>query len=558
MEQILINGKKVSVEKGTLLSDILQEAGGFKMPCGGQGHCGKCKVYAVGALSEPDSVEHRFLTKEELDNGIRLACRAVIEGPVETGFETRKNAQILLGGEEAGVSRTADGAARKPLFEKLGAAIDVGTTTLAAQLYDESGLLAQAGADNPQAVFGADVISRIEKSMAGEAKALAHAIREGISGLLKELCEKSGREVSQIDTLVITGNTAMLYLLTERDPECLSKAPFLADWLAGEWTDGAALELPCEAARVWLPHCMSAFVGADITTALLANDIRHGESLRMLVDIGTNGEITLWKDGELFCCSTAAGPAFEGAGLSMGMQGETGAVSHVALADGADAGAGADDSADSDVAGAGDAAVSGAGGADNTATAVTGADSGELRLDEASGFLVQVIGGGAPRGICGSGVIDAVRCLLESEQMDDTGFLEDEEAVIAGDVLLTQEDIRKVQLAKSAICAGMEAMLNKAGVEMEQLDELLIAGGFGSFLNLESARIIGLLPRSKPAKTTVCGNAALKGAVELLLNADSIEESRQIAACAQAVNLATDPFFIDQYMEGMLFGQLDL
>lgn len=518
MEQILINGKSASAEKGTLLSDILQEAGGFKMPCGGQGHCGKCKVHALGALSAPDSVELKFLTQEELDSGIRLACRAIIEGPVETSFETQKNAQILLGGKQPDISGKTGNAERKPLFSKLGVAIDIGTTTLAAQLYDESGLLAQTGADNPQAVFGADVISRIEKSLAGEGKALAHAIRQGLSGLLTELCEKAGMETEQIDTLVITGNTAMLYLLTERNPFCLSQAPFVADWLAGEWVSAKELELPCQNARVWLPHCMSAFVGADITTALLANDIRHGEALRMLVDIGTNGEITLWKNGELFCCSTAAGPAFEGAGLSMGMQGEEGAVSYVKLADEVDA--------------------------DN---------AGDMVQDEASGFWVHIIGGTAPRGICGSGVIDAVRCLLESEIMDETGFLEDEEAVIAGDVLMNQEDIRKVQLAKSAICAGMEAMLNKAELSMEELDELLIAGGFGSFLNLDSARAIGLLPKAKPAKTTVCGNAALKGAAQLLLNADSIEETKAIASCAQAVNLATDPFFIDQYMEGMLF-----
>ena len=511
MEQILINDKSAYAKKGTLLSDILQEAGGFKMPCGGQGHCGKCKVHATGALSAPDSVELKFLTEEELQNGVRLACRAIIEGPVETAFETQKNAQILLGGQETAV--------HKPLFDKLGAAIDVGTTTLAAQLYDENGLLAQAGADNPQAVFGADVISRIEKSLAGEGAALANAIRQGIGELLKDLCEKAGRDAEQIDTLVITGNTAMLYLLTERDPECLSKAPFIADWLAGEWVEAKELNLPCKEARVWLPHCMSAFVGADITTALLANDIRHGEDLRMLVDIGTNGEITLWKRGELFCCSTAAGPAFEGAGLSMGMQGEEGAISHVQLADEADL------------------------------------TDGVMKIDETSGFAVQIIGQAEARGICGSGVIDAVRCLLESEVMDETGFLEDDEAVIADSVVMTQEDIRKVQLAKSAICAGMEAMLNKAELEMEELDELLIAGGFGSFLNLDSARYIGLLPRRKPVKTTVCGNAALKGAAELLLNADTVEESRQIAASAQPLNLATDPFFIDCYMEGMLFGE---
>jgi len=173
MEQILINGQSAFAQKGTLLSDILQEAGGFKMPCGGQGHCGKCKVHAAGQLSAPDSVELKFLTPQELEEGIRLACRAVIEGPVEASFETQKNAQILLGGSEPDQTvNTADAAARKPLFDKLGAAIDVGTTTLAAQLYDASGLLSQAGADNPQAVFGADVFPELKRVWQGKARLL--------------------------------------------------------------------------------------------------------------------------------------------------------------------------------------------------------------------------------------------------------------------------------------------------------------------------------------------------------------------------------------------------
>ena len=497
MERIIINGEEKQVPSGELLSKILQENSNFKMPCAGRGHCGKCKIYAVGQLSAPDSVEKRLLAQEELENGIRLACRTRVQGNAEIRWIRQESAQILLGKQAA--------AGGTPLFRTLGVAIDIGTTTLAAQLYDEKGLAAQAGCDNPQSVFGADVISRIGRSVAGESHQLAMSVRQGINSLLTRLCRESGYEPAQIDTIVVTGNTAMLYLLTERNTECLSHAPFEADWLAGEWIKGEELDLVCGQADVFLPPCISAFVGADITTALLAVDILQGKSKRLLVDIGTNGEIALWNQGTLLCCATAAGPAFEGAGLCMGMQGEKGAISHVTC--------------------------------------------------DASGktFQIEVIGGGAPVGICGSGVIDAVHCLVKSGRLEDTGYLEEEVALIGGNVSMTQEDIRKVQLAKSAICAGIKALLQKAGLAMEQLDELLVAGGFGSFLNLESARGIGLLPKEEPKETIVYGNAALSGAAKLLREGACVKAVVQIAACANALNLAEDAFFAERYMEDMFF-----
>ena len=503
MEQLVINGQCIQAEQGVLLSKVLQENCNFKMPCAGQGHCGKCKVYAAGDLSEPDEVERRLLTEEELTKGVRLACRTLILGFAEISWEQQGLSQVLLGKQE-------EKKGKKRLFQKLAAAVDIGTTTLAVQLYDENGLAAQAGCDNPQGRFGADVISRIERSLEGEQHALAQAVRQGINELLVRTGEAAGYDPALIDTMVVTGNTAMLYLLTERNPENLSQAPFQADWLAGEWVKGETLNLVCAQANVWLPPCISAFVGADITTALLSVDILNGENNRLLVDIGTNGEIALWKNGRLSCCATAAGPAFEGAGLSMGMQGEEGAISHVAW-------------------------------------------NGAAGHVAAEPFHVEVIGGGAPKGICGSGVIDAVLCLLQSGKIDDTGYMEDETAVISGIVTMNQEDIRKVQLAKSAICAGMETLLEREGMCMEQLDELLVAGGFGSFLNLESARGIGLLPKAEPGKTTVCGNAALSGAAKLLWDTEGMTEAVRIARTAKPLNLATDEIFAERYMEGMFF-----
>lgn len=496
MEKILLNGAAWDAPAGSRLSDLMQAHGDFKMPCGGRGHCGKCRVTVRGSVSLPDELERQLLSEGELTRGVRLACRTYLTGSAQVTWETGENLQ------HAPQTALAPGAV--PMFEKLGAVVDLGTTTLAAQLYSREGLLAACGSDNPQAAFGADVISRMERALAGEGKALAQAACGGIGKLLSRLAEEAEVPVREIDTVVITGNTAMLYLLTQRDPEPLTHAPFQADWLGDQWLEGAALALPCPEARVYLPRCISAFVGADITTALLAAELLSGSPRRMLVDIGTNGEIVLWEKGRLHCCSTAAGPAFEGAGLSMGMQAEAGAVSHV------------------------------------TATP--------------QGLRVQVIGEVPPRGICGSGVVDAVRCLLETGQLDETGALEEDTAVIADPVALTQGDIRMVQLAKSAICAGMQTMLHRAGLEIGQLEELLIAGGFGSYLELSSARRIGLLPEDTDlSKTTVLGNGALTGAARLLLDSRLLEQTQTVADLALPVNLAADPYFSETYMMGMLF-----
>lgn len=522
MEQLVVNGQIIQAENGELLSKVLQENSNFKMPCAGQGNCGKCKVHTTGNLSEPDGVENRLLTDEELAKGIRLACRTRILGPAVVNWE-QQGSKVLLG-ELTGKK------GEKRLFQKLAAAVDIGTTTLAAQLYNENGLAAQAGCDNPQGRFGADVISRIERSMEGEHHALAQAVRQGINDLLVKAGKISGCDPAQIDTMVVTGNTAMLYLLTERNPKCLSQAPFQADWLAGEWVKGEDLDFICSQAKVWMPPCISAFVGADINTALLSVNILKEKKDRLLVDIGTNGEMALWKNGRLSCCATAAGPAFEGAGLSMGMQGEEGAISHVRYAE-----------------------LEGAVSYEECQRNVAQA-ANYIEFPASQGvFRAEVIGGGVPRGICGSGVIDAVLCLLQSGQIDETGYMEEETAVISGTVTLNQDDIRKVQLAKSAICAGMETLLEREGMCMEQLDELLVAGGFGSFLNLESARGIGLLPKAEPKKTTVCGNAALAGAAKILWDPKEMEEAVRIAQAAKPLNLAMDEIFVEKYMEGMFF-----
>lgn len=518
MVTLWVNGVSCRVKAGLKISEALQACAAearegkeatpsqeksweLALPCGGGGRCGKCKVKAAGVLSAPDAAEREKLTEQELQEGIRLGCRARILGDCRIWLPERDGAVVLQEGKVLnGSDRTK---IEDPLFEQWGICVDIGTTTIAARLYDRAGLRAQEGMENPQRSFGADVISRIEKSMAGQQKALAGAVREGITVLTGRLCAQAEIEPEWVDTLVITGNTAMLYLLCERHTDALSRAPFAADWLADEWKTARELGLPCPSARVYLPPCIGAFVGADITTAMLAAGLCRDEKTRLLVDIGTNGEVALWKDGRLTCCSTAAGPAFEGTGLSRGMPGGPGAISHVRQKDG--------------------------------------------KLE------AEVIGQKTPAGICGSGIVDAIRCLLDQEIIDETGYMEEETAVIAGDVCVTQQDVRMVQLAKSAICAGITTLLHENGIGAESLEELLIAGGFGSYLNLANAVGIGLIPPLSLEKMTVCGNAALEGAALLLKDRNLVEQGRALAKKAQTVELAANPFFQDTYIEGMMF-----
>ena len=249
---------------------------------------------------------------------------------------------------------------------------------------------------------------------------------------------------------------------------------------------------------------MSAFVGAEITTALLASGICQGTDTALLADIGTNGEIALWHQGILRCCSTAAGPAFEGANLSQGMQGAPGAIDHAWVQEDA--------------------------------------------------LALHTIGDLPAVGICGSGVADVLAGLLQLGKLDETGFLEDgEDCALTPQVSFTQKDVRQVQLAKSAIRAGMETLLSHASLTPEAVSSLAIAGGFGSYLSLDSAAAIGLIPPVLSSRALVLGNAALSGAAMVLQRRSFREECQALAQSAQTVELSTDPVFMDLYIEHMLF-----
>ena len=472
---------EIPFEKGQILDEVLIRAGlSVPHPCGGKGICKKCKVQVRGEISPPDKLETKA--------GCRLSCRTVLLGDATVTIDDTGHGMQIENVPHADVL------SRRPMSGRYGAAVDVGTTTVALRVYDlkEGQVVSQSAALNPQRSFSADIMGRIDAALRGEGDLLKKAIIDCIEKLITEAT--AGREI-KLDALVISGNTTMLYLLCGRDPSSLATSPFIADTLFDVETE--ILGIP-----TYLPPCIGAFVGADLTSALLASGVLGKDGTYLLCDVGTNGEIALLRDGKLIVTSTAAGPAFEGVGISSGCMGVLGAIDRVSAVGG--------------------------------------------RL------LYSTIGGMPPIGICGSGLIDAVASALSLELIDEAGTMEDEEIDLGG-VTLIQEDIRSLQLAKAAIAAGIETLLDEAKISADEIDECIIAGGFGSHIDPKSAAAIGLFKKTLTNRIRTIGNGSLDGAAELLVDVDKRDILRKIADEATLVNLGGNPKFSTYYIENMSF-----
>ena len=473
--------RTITFEGEPRLSDLLAGLDGApQLVCGGAGVCGKCSVAAEGLLEPPP------------EGGACLACRTRVCGDA---------AVYLTGGRRLQGIETGGAMppyVHRPVAGRYGAALDVGTTTVALRLIDltENRTLCTLAAANPQAALAADVIGRMEAALSGHGAVLQRMIRSLADELLSAACGQCGISPEQVGARVVTGNTTMLYLFTGRNPKALSAAPFEADCLFGMEEQG-----------VYYPPCLGAFVGADVACAVLASGMTATHATSMLIDLGTNGEIALWHNGTLYCCATAAGPAFEGGGISCGSASVEGAIDRVAYAGG--------------------------------------------------GLAVHVIGDGEARSVCGSGLIDAAAALLESGGIDETGAAEEDVLLLTPTVALTPRDIRQLQLAKAAIAAGMQALSQEAGVSLGQIETLYIAGGFGRHLPLESAAAIGLIPTALAKRTVILGNAALSGASLLLLDREAEGALGAISDRAVCRNLATSPRFTDAFMERMMLEPVD-
>lgn len=586
--------------------------------CGGNGTCGKCRVVLEGrGVSPPDEIEKGFLSRAELERGVRLGCRAHVTDSctiyLDTAeiedlpeFETSRTRPLIYApdppvrveqvrlsppsledqrsDEERLLAALAEDrgnpepqiaqsllrnlpsvlrrgnfrisvlcsdrriyrilpAARAP---HLGIAVDIGTTSLAVYLLDlESGeILGSLSRRNRQSSFGGDVISRISAFREnGERmrRSLVEQIEEMAGELLGELNglptgEMAGEPISgtgafdRVAAVCAVGNTVMLHLLTGLDPTYIGEAPFIPvstayRELSAEEAEFSSLRCPLLA----LPS-VSGYIGSDITAGVVASGMHEVEQTALLIDIGTNGEIVLKRKGEYFACSAAAGPAFEGAGIACGMGYDHGAVEAVGYGE--------------------------------------------------EGIHYAAVGGGEPRGLCGSGILDSAAALLDAGWAESTGRMLSEAEVREeglesggaalitekageprllfssngrGEVYFSQTDMRQVQNAKAAVAAGIRTLLMETGVEPEEVEKVYLAGGFGSFLRPKSAVRIGMIPSEMEQRIEQMGNTAGKGAVMALLSRERLRRIDDISRNVHYIELSADKRFMELYVDEMFF-----
>ncbi len=588
-------GKRTNIPAGSSLLAAAQRAGVELVSlCGGIGACDSCKVRLVaGELSELTLTETAELTKAEIDAGLRLACQAFpmsdikldippeslttpqrlqVEGreveieldPVVVAIDlqidppslqdlradstrlrealtaaghpdVRIQLPVLLTLSEA--LRSAEWSVRvalrdgeligvfPPATRLLGLAVDIGTTKVAAYLVDlETGLtLAKAGVMNPQIAYGEDVISRISYVINEDdgARVLQAALVEVLNGLIEDLCGEAGAKPAQVVEIVAVGNTAMHHLLAGLPVAQLGLAPYVP--AAGEPVECRAADLGlavAPGAYLYLPSNIAGYVGADHVAMILATDLWKADALVVALDIGTNTEISLASGPRILSCSCASGPAFEGAHIENGMRAAPGAIERVQL------------------------------------------EKGEIRL--------QTIANQAPVGICGSGILDVVAELYGAGVLDRTGSLDSasprvrpgkknfefllvpaEESGHQRDIVVTRKDINEIQLAKAAIRAGLEILLDTAGVQADAIQAFIVAGAFGTYIDIPNAIRVSMFPDIPLERFHQVGNAAGVGARQMLISRARREKAAEVIRSVEYIELTTDTHFSDQFMKAL-------
>ena len=480
------------------LLEVLRRNGfSVTAPCGGNGTCGKCRV----TLVEPDG------TRDEV-----LACQ----------FPVLRDLRVILE-EQGGGTICADTAAvwTAESREGYGAAVDLGTTTVALKLFDLSDGrdLATVSGWNAQAPYGADVLTRCQFCMEHPEglETLSNLIRAQIRNLLEQACRMAQIEMRDVKELCLAGNTVMQHLLFALSPATIAVAPFTP---VTRFDRGESMTL--DGPRLLPAPCVAGYVGGDITAGLLASGLHQSAGRSLFLDVGTNGEMALGGADGFLSCAVASGPAFEGAGITCGMASTAGAVSHVRW------------------------------------------------NGEAPEF--EVIGGGTAKGICGSGLLDLLAMLLDLGIVDETGYLlppeeapegfeawleEDEDGNgcfwLTDEVCFTAADVRQLQLAKAAVAAGISVLMQETDVSLDEIDHLVLAGGFGSHMSAESAVAIGMLPEALLEKIVCVGNSSLAGASMALLDPEKRVELLKIQQTCNYLELSGNSAFNHLFPEHMTF-----
>ncbi len=561
------NTPSIQANADETVLDAMRRAGeSLYAPCAGRGICGKCRIIARGELTAPTDAERDHLSPDQLAAGVRLACQARIAGdvtiqaagpgPSDAWRDIAGSANILLRTRGFGPARSCL-SEREPQRQPqpcsqlhrqpadLAVALDIGTTTLVAYLVDSNTRLIKdaAGALNPQAAHGADLISRIAFSETpGGPETLRREATQAADDLVRVLLQRSGVSGDDVKWVGAVGNTCMHHLFLGIPAGGLGRIPYAASVLDTGVMSALSAGLTSvnpEAGFFFLPN-IAGFVGSDALAVALVAGMDECSRPTLAIDIGTNGEILLAANGRILACSAAAGPAFEGVNISYGTIAAQGAIDWVGFAG--------------------------------------PPPHGDIEI--------HVIGNIEPHGICGSGLISLVAALRRAGLVSEAGAFEpeaiDPESPLArriatdpgpggiefivrdpGDVALphgiaparvalTQRDIRELQLAKAAIRAGAEALIAKAGIRAADIEQIVLAGAFGTYLDTHAAQAIGLLPSAPQARITALGNAAGEGAAVAVANCDAYREARRLARIIEHVELGADPRFMQVFADSML------
>lgn len=475
----------------TVLTQLQKEGVSFRADCGGNGRCGKCKVQFLkrGTEQLPEPTEEERKLLGE--QALSEGFRLACKAVMTGDYVIRFDAvEEEIAAETMGCEETC--ASEPSSTEKRAIiAIDLGTTTLAGAYVSGGKVLRIASAVNHQRSFGADIISRIQASNEGNGEAL----RQLIETDLRKLTEELGAD-PDITYTVISGNTTMQHLLRGLSCKGLGISPFTP----------VDISLCTEGNRVYLPG-ISTFVGADIVSGIVTLGMDQSEEISLFIDLGTNGEMALGNRQRILTAGTAAGPAFEGGNLSCGVASIPGAIQAVSL-------------------------------------------MGRKPI-------LKTIGGKEPMGLCGSGVIELLYELLKNRLLDKNGCLdtdyEDTGFPLADKVTFTNHDVHEVQLAKAAIRAGEEALMDAYGIAMDEIQHLYLAGGFGQGLSLQKAAGIGLLPEDLLPKAEAVGNTSLKGAVLFASDAGVKKRFLHTVAISEELSLAGNPRFQELYLQYLSF-----
>lgn len=514
----IFDGKKEKIIKykgSASLAELLIENKVFiDRPCNGKGKCGKCAVEFVSDAPKPNKYDKNELGKKQLDKGYRLACKCVIKSDAEIQSSDNKKMVIKSDGikDKFKVNLQDD-----TLSKSYGVAIDLGTTTIVVYLVKLSNgkTVGVKSSINPQRKYGDNVITRSEyiHNNVDGLKNLQTAAIDEINLLINKLCNAHSIKNKKIQRLVLSGNTIMQHIILGVDPYTITLSPFTPVFTEQKIVKAKKIGFAIdEKSKCYIINSVSGYIGGDIVSGVVATNMHKTKKTVLLIDIGTNGEMVLKHNDKMYACSVAAGPAFEGEHIKHGVGSIVGAISKAYKAN--------------------------------------------------NKLEYKTIGDAAPIGICGSGILDIVAYLLDEKKVDEMGSMTetkckniDDELVypITDDIYLSQKDIREIQLAKSAVAAGIAVLIQKAGIQNSDIDKVYLAGGFGSYLNVDSAATIGLIPKNLSKKCISAGNTAGMGSIKLLLDDKLLKSLDKLTNEVKYIELSLDAEFNNLFIDNMIF-----